>query len=270
MRSVGLAFVVTLLAGPAPAKLIGIAAVDGRCPCATRPSGMPWPSHDAYARCAKRAAEAVVRRRDATAEEAASKIAEAASSSCGEPARRCRYDRRPCATGLTCEHPGLSQRLLATRVGICLEAPASCTSADLPVCGTDHVTYANDCERRRARVEKRHKGRCPHPCGGPEHLACPAGEVCDCLARCGAAGEFGHCITRPTGCQPDFGPSLDVPACDGKRYPDVCAAWELGATIRSGRRRWPDYGAPYCVPVVKRPIQRREPLRLARVVPQTS
>lgn len=234
----------------ARAKLLpGISTVDGRCPCASRPTGRPWPSHEAYARCVGRLANRLVRAGSATADEAASKMALADASSCGDPALRCRYDRRPCPAGSTCEHPGLNQRYLAEWIGVCLPPPESCPADELPVCGSDWLTYANDCERHRAGVEKQFKGACPPRCGGPEGLTCPEGSVCDCLARCGTQGEWGQCVQRPSGCHPTYGAfGRGVRGCDGTTYASTCEAWELGVTVRSGRRMWPDYGAPYCAP----------------------
>ena len=45
-------------------------------------------------------------------------------------------------------------------VGHCARVPHLCPQYIRPVCGCNGVTYGNDCERERARVSKRHNGRC--------------------------------------------------------------------------------------------------------------
>jgi len=65
-----------------------------------------------------------------------------------------------CPSGLTCDYnqPG---RCFASAVGgICIETPSACTRIYQPVCGCDGVTYGNDCDRRRARVQLDHGGEC--------------------------------------------------------------------------------------------------------------
>ena len=44
--------------------------------------------------------------------------------------------------------------------GQCAVVPRLCPHIVRPVCGCNGVTYTNDCERERARVSKRHNGRC--------------------------------------------------------------------------------------------------------------
>lgn len=44
--------------------------------------------------------------------------------------------------------------------GRCVQVPARCPKNSRPVCGCNNQTYANDCERRRAEVNKLHDGRC--------------------------------------------------------------------------------------------------------------
>jgi hypothetical protein len=44
--------------------------------------------------------------------------------------------------------------------GTCARVPRFCPRIYRPVCGCDGKTYANDCERMRARVSKNHDGKC--------------------------------------------------------------------------------------------------------------
>ncbi len=64
-----------------------------------------------------------------------------------------------CDGGLFCElNAGGCGNAIAE--GKCAVAPQVCNMIYMPVCACDGKTYGNDCERRRARVQKAHNGRC--------------------------------------------------------------------------------------------------------------
>ena len=44
--------------------------------------------------------------------------------------------------------------------GTCIRIPEFCTREHKPVCGCDNKTYGNDCDRRTAKVAKKHDGAC--------------------------------------------------------------------------------------------------------------
>lgn len=68
----------------------------------------------------------------------------------------------PCARGLWCQKPTGACRI-ADGFGRCAARPQLCPRIYRPVCGCNGRTYANDCERRAAMVNKKHNGRCrPH------------------------------------------------------------------------------------------------------------
>ena len=64
-----------------------------------------------------------------------------------------------CNRGLFCQRQA-GQCFIADISGTCARIPRFCPRIFLPVCGCDGKTYANDCERERARVSKNHDGRC--------------------------------------------------------------------------------------------------------------
>ena len=58
-----------------------------------------------------------------------------------------------------CEAP-LDECRSAETAGRCEAVPLACPRIILPVCGCNGRTYANDCERRAAKVSKAHDGAC--------------------------------------------------------------------------------------------------------------
>lgn len=159
----------------------------------------------------------------------------------------------PCPAGQFCElPPGVCASGLDA--GVCVEIPDLCQN-DIcgnceappcplcpniyqPVCGCDGVTYATDCERRKAAVSKSHDGECACPqilCapgtepvdrdgdGCAESCLAPCRDVCDCKVNpnirlnndcpllCVTCGDHwtcqnGHCVeecgpTPPDECQ---------------------------------------------------------------------
>lgn len=65
----------------------------------------------------------------------------------------------PCEQGQFCEQEAGSCSA-ADLQGVCVDIPEVCTQQYDPVCGCDGETYGNDCERRRAGVQKDHDGEC--------------------------------------------------------------------------------------------------------------
>ena len=73
---------------------------------------------------------------------------------CGGP------DKITCNSALYCHLPD-GQCSAPDAVGTCVKAPDFCMRVSRPVCGCNGKTYANDCERQRAKVQLDHVGACP-------------------------------------------------------------------------------------------------------------
>jgi hypothetical protein len=65
----------------------------------------------------------------------------------------------PCDAGLWCELQA-GQCAGVDVSGKCVRVPDVCYQVMMPVCGCDKKTYNNDCERRRAKVQKSSDGGC--------------------------------------------------------------------------------------------------------------
>ncbi len=65
-----------------------------------------------------------------------------------------------CNSALWCQKSE-GQCKAADAAGTCEKAPTFCMRVSRPVCGCNGKTYANDCERQRAKVQLDHAGACP-------------------------------------------------------------------------------------------------------------
>jgi hypothetical protein len=199
----------------------------------------------------------------------------------GECEQRCDVTQ-PCGPGAFCELPtGVCASALDA--GICMDVPDICPNdycgncdgpicpllgcplVYRPVCGCDGVTYASDCERRKAEVSKLHDGECSCPqirCapgtepvdrdgnGCPEACLAPCRTACDCKVnphiqlnddcplRCATCGDHwtcqeGHCVEE---CGPQ--PIDQCRICGG--FPGhPCAAGEV-CDLPAGTCSWAD------------------------------
>lgn len=112
----------------------------------------------------------------------------------------------------------------------------SCPVVNTPVCGVDNKTYSNNCELKKAGVEKACSGQCP--CKTHEETpgikdSCTKNEDCSkdkyCkFEKCGDAN--GKCTRAPQVCLMNYMP---VCGCDNKTYPNECVMMALRASEKS-------------------------------------
>ena len=134
----------------------------------------------------------------------------------------------PCAGDGFCEVPaGVCTSPLDA--GICVDVGDACPELYQPVCGCDGVTYGNDCERRRARVQKSTDGACAGSiCGTIAGLPCPDGAFCELPeATCASADLAGTCVPQAEACTLQWDP---VCGCDGRTYGNDCERQAAGVS----------------------------------------
>jgi len=64
-----------------------------------------------------------------------------------------------CGDGEFCQLPPNTCHLI-NGTGRCVSVPQVCPMEVFPVCGCDEISYKNDCERMRAKVNKAHNEVC--------------------------------------------------------------------------------------------------------------
>jgi hypothetical protein len=144
---------------------------------------------------------------------------------------------RPCASDSDCPGASCSKCPCLAPTGTCAATPAECPSDGVPVCGSDSVTYFNDCLRHKAGVSGANPLQCVGTCGGAMNVPCLKGR-CGTLRGGGdsCSGDSpGSCWILPNSCSPSSGQSFwDACRAGGQHCIDACTALSAGGVYQIG------------------------------------
>ena len=236
LRTARVSIVGLLLVGgiAAPSALAKSAYYEilARCPCAGPSARVFWSGVDDRLRCVDQVLADLASQGWPQEVLARDRVREG-KSRCGRVDRQCDgTPNRPCPRRMVCDVADANCRPEGA-TGICVSRKLrrkGCRLSPFPMCGCDGRTYASECRIRAAGVTLAHGNSCEHGCGGPDRIACPAGQTCYAAFGCDGADARGLCLNVDPRC--GLTSEQPVCGCDDVTYASPCDAAAAGVALK--------------------------------------